>query len=145
MRRLLMLVVSAAMLAGLAVAVPSVATPEKASQAVAAPLTGPVWLNFTSKWCYEATGKYTNPKFVAAHVSPPGESSFSGQVPGTWVKVNGAFYYGRSEVYFTVWCQHPKIWWVTVPYEVTVPQYRYFTGPPPLTRDRSRGGQQAAA
>ena len=129
MRRLLMLVVSAAMLAGLAVAVPSVATPEKASQAVAAPLTGPVWLNFTSKWCYEATGKYTNPKFVAAHVSPPGESSFSGKVPGTWVKVNGAFYYGRSAVYFTVWCQHPQLWWVTVPYAVTVPQYRYFTGP----------------
>jgi hypothetical protein len=128
MRRLLMLVVSAAMLAGLAVTVPSVATPEKASQAVAASLTGPVWLNFTSEWCLRATGKNWAPVAVQAHVSPPGISSQTAKTAGTWVRVDGAFYYGRSEVDAVVWCKSGT--WPNLPVPVTLPpQYRYFTGP----------------
>jgi hypothetical protein len=119
-RTLIGVVLMLSVLAGLVVAAPQ--------QHAQAATTGPVWLNFTSEHCLRATGKNWAPVYVQAHVTPPGESSRTAKTAGTWVRVDGAFYYGRSEVDAVVWCKSPT--WPYLPVPVTLaPAYRYFTGP----------------
>jgi hypothetical protein len=115
-RTLIAVVLSLSALMGLVAAAPS-------AQAAS---TGPVWLNFTSDACIQATGLNRVPVAVAAHVSPPGTSAWTPKTVGTWVRVDGVFYSGRSEIDSVVWCK--PAW--GPPLQVTLrPQYRYFTGP----------------
>jgi hypothetical protein len=116
-RTLIAVVLSLSALMGLVAAAPS-------AQAAS---TGPVWLNFTSDPCIQATGVNAPPVAVKAHISPPGTNAWTPKTAGSWVRVDGAFYYGRSEIDAVVWC---KSKWPFPVMQVTMrPQYRYFTGP----------------
>jgi hypothetical protein len=89
MRRLLMLVVSAAMLAGLAVAVPSVAVPETAPQAEAA--TNVAYINYGEWNCAAATGRWEKPRAIQVSITPGGPGATRIYVANSWVKVSDVF------------------------------------------------------